>query len=345
MNILITGGAGFIGSNLADYFLRKGDEVTVFDNLSRKGTEKNLEWLKNNHKKRLNFIKGDIRKFDQVLSSVKDIDAVFHCCAQTAVTTSIRNPREDFEINALGTFNVLEAMRKSKKHPITIFCSTNKVYGNNVNKIPLVEKETRYEFADPKYENGIPEDFPTDADEHTPYGSSKYAADTYVRDFSAIYGLRTITFRMSCIYGTRQFGNEEQGYLAHLTISKIFGRPLTIFGSGKQVRDNLFITDLVRAFDLSIKNIDKIKGNVFNIGGGPSNTSSLIEILDLLEELSGKRSKITFSDWRPFDQKIYISDISKVREATGWEPEVSVREGVKKLVDWVSQNRELFKVI
>ena len=344
MNILITGGAGFIGSNLTDYFLRKGDEVTVFDNLSRKGTEKNLEWLKNNHKKRLNFIKGDIRKFDQVLSSVKDIDAVFHCCAQTAVTTSIKNPREDFEINALGTFNVLEAARLSNSNPVVFFCSTNKIYGNNVNKIPLAEKETRYEFVDPKFKNGIPEDFPTDANEHTPYGSSKYAGDVYVRDYSTVYGLKTVTFRMSCIYGIRQFGNEEQGYLAHFAISTIFGKPLTIFGSGKQVRDNLFIADLINAFGISIKSIDRIKGNVFNIGGGPNNTSSLIEIVDLLEEFTGKRSKITFSDWRPFDQKIYISDISKMKKATGWEPKVNVGDGIKRLVDWITKNRRLFVI-
>jgi CDP-paratose 2-epimerase len=342
MKILITGGAGFIGCNLANYFLNKGNEVIVFDNLSRAGVGKNLEWLKENHKKGLTFVKGDIRDLNSLLKVMKNVDAIFHTAAQTAVTTSIKNPREDFEINAVGTFNVLEAARKSSTDTIVIYTSTNKVYGNNVNKIPLIEKETRYEFADEKYKFGIPEDFPTDANEHTPYGCSKYAADLYVRDFFAIYGLRTVTFRMSCIYGIRQFGNEDQGYLAHFVISTILGKPITIYGTGKQVRDNLFITDLLEAFDLVIKNIGKVKGKVFNVGGGPKNTSSLLELIDLLEKITGKKSKIIFSEWRPFDQWVYISNINKIREALGWEPKVSVEEGVKKLVEWVIGNKNLF---
>jgi len=212
MRILVTGGAGFIGSNLVSHFLSRGDEVIVFDNLSRKGTEKNLKWLKNISNK-IKFIDGDIRDFDLIKQYVKDVDVIFHTAAQVAVTTSVRNPREDFEINVLGTFNVLETARQSNIDPIVIFCSTNKVYGNNVNRIPLVERKTRYEFADPKYKLGILEDFPTDANEHTPYGSSKYAADVYVRDYSAVYGLRTVTFRMSCIYGEHQQGCSDQGWL------------------------------------------------------------------------------------------------------------------------------------
>ena len=340
MNILITGGAGFIGSNLADYFLRKGDEVTVFDNLSRKGTEKNLEWLRGNHKE-LNFIKGDIRKFDQILSSVKDIDAVFHCCAQTAVTTSIKNPREDFEINALGTFNVLEAVRQSKKNPIIIFCSTNKVYGSNVNKIPLIEKETRYEFADEEYKFGIPESFPTDATKHTPYGCSKYTGDLYVRDYYEIYGLRNVTLRMSCCYGIRQWGTEDQGWLAHFVISSVFGKPLIIFGDGRQVRDVLFIDDLIKAFELAIENINKTKGQVYNIGGGPENTISLLELLSMLNKI-GLKPKYSFDAWRSADQKVYISDIRKAKEF-GWEPKISVKDGVRKLVEWVNTNKNLFQ--
>jgi CDP-paratose 2-epimerase len=342
MKILITGGAGFIGCNLADYFLKKGYEVIVFDNLSRSGTEKNLKWLKDNHKKGLSFIKGDVRNFKSLIKACKDVDAIFHTAAQVAVTTSLKNPREDFEINALGTFNVLEAARRSNGNPIVIYTSTNKVYGNNVNKIRLIEKETRYEFADKRYKNGIPEDFPTDANEHTPYGCSKYAAEIYVRDYGAVYGLRTVTFRMSCIYGTRQFGNEDQGYLAHFVISTILGKPITIYGTGKQVRDNLFITDLLEAFDLAVKNIEKVKGKVFNVGGGHKNTSSLLELIDLLEKITGKKSKITFSEWRPFDQLVYISNINKIKEAIGWEPKVSVEEGVKKLVKWVMENKNLF---
>jgi len=338
--MLITGGAGFIGCNLADYFLKRGHEVTVFDNLSRKGTEKNLEWLKSNHKNGFKFIKNDIRNFDPLLNIVKDKNLIFHTAGQVAVTTSVENPREDFEINTLGTFNVLDAARKSNSNPIIIFTSTNKVYGNNVNKIPLIKKETRYEFADSKYKNGIPEDFPTDADEHTPYGSSKYAADIYVRDFSTIYGLTTVTFRMSCIYGIRQFGNEDQGWVAHFIISSFFNKPTVIYGDGKQVRDVLFIDDLIRAFELACQNIEKTKGKVYNIGGGIKNTMSLLELLDLLKNL-GLKPKYTFDDWRPADQKVYISDVKKTIEF-GWKPKISPEEGVKKLLDWVMENKRLF---
>jgi CDP-paratose 2-epimerase len=338
--ILITGGAGFVGCNLADYFLKKGYEVTVFDNLSRKGTEKNLEWLRSNHTTGLEFVEDDIRNFSSVVDAVKDKDLVFHTAGQVAVTTSIKNPREDFEINALGTFNILEAARKSNCDPVVVYCSTNKVYGDNVNKIPLIEKENRYEFADPNYANGIPEDFPTDADEHTPYGSSKYAADIYVRDFSAIYGLKTITFRMSCVYGIRQFGNEDQGWVAHFTISSFFDKPIVIYGDGKQVRDVLFIDDLVRAFELATRKIEKTKGKVYNIGGGVNNTISLLELLDLLKSF-GLNPKYTFDDWRPADQKVYISDIRKAKEFD-WEPRISPKDGVERLLSWVKENKELF---
>lgn len=338
--ILITGGAGFIGCNLADFFLKKGCRVTIFDNLSRKGTEKNLEWLRSNHKTGLDFVEGDIRDFSSVMSTVEDKDIVFHTAGQVAVTTSIKNPREDFEINALGTLNVLEAARKSSSDPVIVYCSTNKVYGDNVNRIPLVEKEKRYEFADPEYANGIPEDFPTDADEHTPYGSSKYAADLYVRDFSAIYGLKTITFRMSCIYGIRQFGNEDQGWVAHFVISSFFNKPIVIYGDGKQVRDVLFIDDLVKAFELACERIEKTKGKVYNIGGGVNNTLSLLELLDLLRSF-GLNPRYTFDDWRPADQKVYISDVRKAKEF-GWEPRIPPEEGVRRLLSWVKENRGLF---
>ena len=340
MKILITGGAGFIGSNLTDYFLKKNHEVRVFDNLSRAGTKKNIEWLKSNNKSKLIFIKNDVRDFGSVYDATKGVDVILHTAAQVAVTTSIKNPREDFEINVLGTFNVLEAARKSNTNPIVIFCSTNKVYGNNVNNISLVERQTRYDFSDPEFINGIPEDFPTDANEHTPYGSSKYAADIYVRDFSAVYGLKTVNFRCSCIYGIRQFGNEDQGWVEHFIISSLFNKPLVIYGDGKQVRDILFIDDLVRAFDLAIKNINEIKGEVFNVGGGVKNTLSLIELLDLLKGF-GLKPAYTFNDWRLADQKVYISDISKTKQF-GWIPEISPENGVKILLEWVKDNKNLF---
>jgi len=342
VRILITGGAGFVGSNLADFFLKNDSEVLCFDNLYRKGTEKNLEWLKENHKKNFSFIKGDIRSFDSLKEASRDVDVIFHTAAQTAVTTSLKDPRNDFEINALGTFNLLEAARQSNTDPIIIYTSTNKVYGDNVNAIPLKEKETRYEFDDEKFKLGIPEDFSTDADEHTPYGCSKYLGDVYMRDYYKIFGLKTITFRMSCIYGTRQFGNEDQGWVVHFIISSIFDKPLTIFGDGKQVRDILFISDLVNLFDIAIEKINKIKGQTFNIGGGSKNTCSLLELIQLIDELTDKKSKITHDDWRPSDQKVYISNISKVKKEINWEPEISVKEGVKKLIEWVEKNKNLF---
>jgi CDP-paratose 2-epimerase len=337
---LITGGAGFIGCNLADYFLNGRFEVKVFDNLSRKGTEKNIEWLKSNHKTGFEFIKNDIRNFDSLLEATENIDIIFHTAAQVAVTTSIENPREDFEINALGTLNVLEAARQSNSDPIIVFTSTNKVYGNNVNKIPLIEKDTRYEFADPNYKEGIPENFSTDAEEHTPYGSSKYTADIYIRDFFNIYGLKTVTFRMSCIYGTRQFGNEDQGWVSYFIISSFFNKPIVIYGDGKQVRDVLYIDDLIRSFELAYQNIKKTKGKVYNIGGGAKNTMSLLELLNMLKNL-GLNPKYKFDKWRPADQKVYISDIKKAKEFD-WAPEITPKEGVKKLLNWVKENKRLF---
>lgn len=342
MKILVTGGVGFIGSNLSDYYLNKGCEVTVFDNLSRKGTEKNLEWLRSNHKKNLTFIKDDIRNFDSLLNASKDVDMILHTAAQVAVTTSVKNPREDFEINALGTFNVLESARQNNTNPIIIFCSTNKVYGNNVNAIPIIEKEARYEFSDSKFIDGIPEDFSTDANEHTPYGSSKYAADVFMRDFSAVYGMKTVTFRCSCIYGTRQFGNEDQGWVAHFIISSILKKPIVIYGDGKQVRDILFIDDLIRAFETASKHIKKTKGQVFNAGGGPENTISILELIKILEKLTRNKISFGFDDWRPFDQKVYISNIKKAKRTFGWEPKITKEEGIKKLFDWVNSEKKSF---
>ncbi|MDI6825939.1 MAG: GDP-mannose 4,6-dehydratase [Candidatus Aenigmarchaeota archaeon] len=339
--ILITGGAGFVGCNLADYFLKKGHDVTVFDNLFRKNVEKNIGWLKQKHKKGLTTVKGDIRDFERLLVNVKDVDTMFHCAAQTAVTTSVKNPVEDFEINALGTFNVLEAARQSNTDPIVIFCSTNKVYGNNVNKIPLVEKKTRYEFADPKYKDGIPEDFPTDADEHTPYGCSKYTGDLYMRDFHDIFGLRTVVLRLSCVYGPLQHGTSDQGWLSHFIISGIFGKPVVIYGDGRQVRDILYITDLARLFELIVKNIKKISGKVYNVGGGSSNTISLLELIQFLKGRLGLELKYSFSKWRPADQRAYYSNITKVKKDLGWSPSVSKEEGIVKTHEWIMNNRHM----
>ncbi len=332
--ILVTGGVGFIGSNLVDYFLEKGYKITIMDNFSREGSEINAEYLLKKHKN-LDIERVDIRDIKKLKNILKKkkIDTIFHAAGQTAVTTSVEYPREDFEVNALGTFNVLEAARLSVNNPSIIFTSTNKVYGNNVNKIPINERDKRYEFGDEKFKFGIPEDFPTDANEHTPYGCSKYTADIYMRDYCEIFGLKTLVFRMSCIYGPMQNGTEDQGWLAHFLISGLKNNQLTIFGDGKQVRDVLFASDLCRLFELALKNIDKVSGEVYNVGGGHNNTLSLIELLELM----GKKNiepKYSFSDWRPADQKVYISDIRKAKKDFKWEPKIGPEEGVEKFLKW-----------
>jgi len=271
----------------------------------------------------------------------KDVDAIVHTAAQVAVTTSLVNPKTDFEVNALGTFNILEAARLNDA--ALIFCSTNKAYGENVNKIPVKEEGRYYRFADERYRDGIPETFPVDLCGHSPYGCSKLAGDIYVQDYAHTYGLKTAVFRMSCIYGERQFGVEDQGWVAWFTVTTITGKPITIYGDGKQVRDVLYVDDLIHAFDAFLQRKNQLAGEVFNIGGGPENTLSLLELLDILEQLTGRRSKITFNGWRPSDQKVYISNISKAKEKLEWRPKVSPKEGIKKLVDWVFENKHLFE--
>ena len=340
MNVLITGGAGFIGSNLANHLLGAGHKVSVFDNLSRKGTEHNLEWLQaHDQNKSLRFIKGDVRDWDAVQAAIRDVDVVYHLAAQVAVTTSVNDPRTDFEVNALGTLNVLEAARLSERKPIVVFTSTNKVYGG-MEDVVVVEDDTRYGYRD--YPQGISESQPLDF--HSPYGCSKGAADQYVRDYARIYGLRTVVFRMSCIYGTRQFGNEDQGWLAHFIIASVLGRPITIYGDGKQVRDMLFVDDLIRAFEAVVTHIDVAAGQVFNIGGGSINTLAVwSELAPLLEQLLGKKIDVNYRDWRPGDQAVYVSDIRKAEKVLGWSPQVPVREGIKCLHDWVVAKRDILQ--
>jgi CDP-paratose 2-epimerase len=347
-SILVTGGAGFIGSNIAKFFAEKGNDVKVFDNLSRskllgksyKNALYNWNYLKKDGN--IQLIEGDITNFEQLREACKNVDVVIHTAAQTAVTTSLDDPKTDFLINTLGTFNVLEAARKFCNNPTILFCSTNKVYGNNVNSINVLESERRYTFED-KFKNGISETFPIDLCEHTPYGCSKLAGDIYTQDYAKTYGLKTVVFRMSCVYGPRQFGVEDQGWVAWFTIATLTETPITIYGDGKQVRDILYISDLIQAFDAFLQRRDQLAGEVFNIGGGPENTLSLLELLDLLQELTGKRSQIKFSKWRPSDQKVYISNITKAREKLDWAPKISPREGVKRLVDWVLKNKQLFE--
>ena len=343
MKILITGGVGFVGSHVAEYYAKSGNEVIVFDNLSRaellgyESLNAMYNWNSLKRYDNIELIKGDIRDAERIEDAARDTDVIIHTAAQTAVTTSLIDIRTDFEINALGTFNVLEAARLSRNNPCLIFCSTNKVYGDNVNKIPVREKEKRYEFADEIYKNGIPEDFPTDLCEHTPYGCSKFTGDIYIQDYAQRNEIDAAVFRMSCIHGTRQFGVEDQGWVAWFTIATLMEKPITIYGDGKQVRDVLYVTDLVNAYDLFVQKREKIHHAVYNIGGGVENTMSLLELLDILEDLTGKRSKITFDNWRPSDQKVYISDISKAKSDFGWKPKVNPKEGVGRLAKWVGE--------
>lgn len=342
MKILITGGAGFVGSHAAEYFANKGNEVVCYDNLSRAELlkKKSIDITHNwNYLKSLNnvkLIKGDLRNLDELKDATKGADAIIHTAAQTAVTTSVIDPKTDFEVNALGTFNVLEAARASDVKKV-VYCSTNKVYGDNVNSVNLIEEEKRYAFED-KFKNGISESFPTDNCEHTPYGCSKFTGDIYCQDYGHLYGLQTGVFRMSCIYGTRQFGVEDQGWVAWFTIATILGKPITIYGDGKQVRDVLYIEDLVKAYDAFL---DKNTNGIFNTGGGGGNTLSLLELLDILEELTGKRSPVSFANWRPSDQKVYISDISRAKEELKWIPKTTPKDGVSRLVGWVKRNKEI----
>jgi CDP-paratose 2-epimerase len=336
MKVLVTGGAGFIGANAARYFANKGYDVVAFDNLSRAASQYNRDWLINNFPK-VEFIKGDIRNVgecNKLFQEHSDVSLILHLAGQVAVTTSVIDPREDFETNAIGTFNVLESIRKYCPDCPVIYSSTNKVYGR-METLEVVERKGRYVYAD--LPTGVSEDHTLDF--HSPYGCSKGAADQYVRDYARIYGLKTIVFRQSCIYGYRQFGVEDQGWVAWFTIASVVNRPITIYGDGKQVRDILFIDDLVNAFDMAYQNIEKTSGQIYNIGGGPDNTLSLLELLGILEKSTGKKIDVGFSDWRPGDQKVFISNIQKALTDYGWMPEISVNAGVRKLYDWVSQNK------
>ena len=337
--ILITGGAGFTGTNFAAAYLEKDCRVTVIDNLSRKGSRENLAYLEQLPRaKHLTVIEGDIRRPDKAFSAaVERADALFHFAAQVAVTTSVTDPRDDFEHNALGTFNMLELVRTSQgKQPAFFFASTNKVYGG-MEDIVIEKGDTSYYYRD--FPEGIPEDRILDF--HSPYGCSKGAADQYVRDYARIYGLRTVVFRQSCIYGYRQFGIEDQGWVAWFIIAAVLGRPITIYGDGMQVRDVLFIDDLIAAYDMAWQQIGVTAGQVFNIGGGAENTMSLLELLGILRTTLSIDLPVAHADWRPGDQPVYVSDIAKAGSVFGWRPNTSCREGVAKLIAWVQANKEM----
>jgi CDP-paratose 2-epimerase len=339
MKWIITGGAGFIGSHAAARFHRAGHHVVVVDNLSRRGADVNLDWLR--RRGVTDFVRADVRDATAMVDVIgrhADADAVLHLAAQVAVTTSVADPRADFEVNALGTFNVLEAVRTAADgHPAVLYSSTNKVYGD-LEHVRVVERDGRYAYEDRP--RGVDEREPLDF--HSPYGCSKGAGDQYVRDYARIYGLRTIVFRQSCIFGTRQFGIEDQGWIAWFCVATTTGQPFTIFGDGKQIRDVLWVEDLIEAYERAMERIDLVRGEVFNIGGGPDHTLSLRELVVKLEDALGRRLDPPYADWRPGDQRVFVADIGKAERLLGWRPRVGVSEGVDRLLNWVRDHRALF---
>ncbi|MGE5756431.1 MAG: SDR family oxidoreductase [Planctomycetaceae bacterium] len=336
---IITGGAGFIGCHAAARLHRQGHDVVLVDNLSRRGADENLAWLRQQGVTR--FIRADVRdaaQIHEILAQDADADAVLHLAAQVAVSTSVVDPRTDFEINALGTFNVLEAVRvAAEARPIILYSSTNKVYGG-MESVEVVERDGRYAYRD--LPQGVDEEQPLDF--HSPYGCSKGTGDQYVRDYARIYGLRTVTFRQSCIYGTRQFGIEDQGWIAWFCAAAATGQPFSIFGDGKQIRDTLWVDDLVDAYQAAYERIDSVSGEVFNIGGGPANTLSLRELVARLGREFGRSLDPAYGDWRPGDQRVFVANIRKAERQLGWKPRVSTTEGVGRLIDWVRDNVHLF---
>jgi CDP-paratose 2-epimerase len=340
--IIITGGLGFIGVHAVIRFLKDGYQVIVVDNASRRGTSENLQYVKNLSNEIL-FEKVDVRDFEALRSVFEkhaSIQAVIHLAGQVAVTTSVKDPREDFEINALGTFNVLECVRQTAPTATVIFASTNKVYGN-LPDVRVIELEKQYVI--PEYSNGISENVGLDF--HSPYGCSKGCADQYVRDYSRIYGLNTVVCRQSCIYGTRQFGIEDQGWVAWFSIAAVLGLPITVYGDGKQVRDILFVEDLVDLYARLVQNPRLASGQIFNVGGGSDFAISLLELLGILESELGRKIPFTRADWRPGDQKVYISNIAKVASTMDWKPLTSAKTGVRRLIEWTQANETLIRKV
>lgn len=333
--ILVTGGAGFIGFHVVKTFYEKGFNIVIIDNLSRKGTEVNLATIKERFN--VKFYKADIRDYQTIVEIVKKekpFDAFIHLAAQVAVTTSVLNPKEDFEINAVGTFNLLEALRNYIPEALFLYSSTNKVYGS-LEDIKVIEKEKRYEFEDIK---GVNEK--RQLDFHSPYGCSKGAADQYVIDYGRIYDLHTVSFRQSCIYGQNQFGIEDQGWVAWFIIAGILKRPVTIYGDGKQVRDLLYVNDLVDLYWKALQQKENIKGRAYNIGGGYNYTLSLLELLEILKQ-EGIILNYQHAGWRPGDQKVFVSDNTKAKQELGWEPVTPPPSGIKELIAWVREHKDI----
>ena len=344
MTVVVFGGAGFVGSHVVEHFASRGERVLVVDNRSRGALLHVTEAPRDNWEsvKALSGVEVldlSILEADRLPELVSGADVVVHAAAQTAVTVSISDPRTDFFVNAVGTFNILEAVRRAAPDAAVVFCSTNKVYGANVNGLPVRRLETRYAFGE-DWEAGVPETLSIDLCEHSPYGASKTAADLYVQEYGHLYGLRTTVLRMSCIYGPGQWGVSDQGWVAWFGRAILEGAPITIYGDGLQVRDLLYVTDLVRAIELAVDR--STAGDVFNIGGGPNFQASLVETIAELEALTGQQAHLSYADWRPSDQRVYISDIRKAQERLGWQPQIHPAEGISRLLDWLRVPRATF---
>lgn len=338
--ILITGGAGFIGVNAAVRWARRGARVVVLDDLSRRGTELNLAWLKSTVD--VEFHRTDVRDaeaVDRVMSSARP-ELVLHLAAQVAVTTSLVDPRTDFAVNALGTFNVLDAMRRIRPEAFLIYSSTNKVYGR-MDGVGIEERGGRYLLRD--LVGGVPETQPLEF--HSPYGCSKGAADQYTLDFHKSYGLRTVSFRQSCIYGQRQFGVEDQGWVAWFLIASVLGRPVTVYGDGKQVRDLLHVDDLVDLYEAAARNPESCCGKAYNIGGGPANTLSLNELIEIIARKTGRALSPSRAGWRAGDQPVFVADCSRASADLGWKPRIDVESGLGRLLDWIQEYRETLETL
>ena len=336
---LITGGAGFVGTNTAERLLRNGGRVRILDDLSREGVDRNLQWLQRTHGERLEVEIGNVRNPEIARRAVRGACAIYHFAAQVAVTTSFEDPVQDAGVNLLGTLAMLEATRLHAPAAPFVFTSTNKVYGG-LEDVGLTLDGDQYQPSDDEIRrHGISETRPLAF--CTPYGCSKGAADQYVYDYARSYGLATVVFRMSCIYGPHQFGNEDQGWVAHFVKQALSDQPITIFGDGCQVRDLLYVEDLVDALLLAGHQAEELAGRAFNIGGGPGNTCSLRDVLGIIGELRASPPQLRSGEWRQGDQRYYVSDTSSFGDATGWSPRMNVRSGVARLHDWLDDEQQL----
>lgn len=334
--VAVTGGSGFIGTNMTHHLLEKGERVVVLDNLSRPNVTQNLEWLRSRYGKQLQVIVSDIRNPQAVSKAIDMAKHVYHFAAQVAVTTSVTEPQQDFDINLVGTLNLLEAIRRREERPSLLFTSTNKVYGH-LDKLKLEETDSAYLPANKSERKGLSETTPLEF--YSPYGCSKGAADQYVCDYARIYDIEAVVFRMSCIYGPHQFGTEDQGWVAHFLLQALRGAPITLYGTGKQVRDLLYVDDLIHAMETARRHMSKLSGQAFNMGGGAENAVSLLEVINMIQELHQSPLDLRFGKWRPGDQQYYVSDTTKFQQATGWKPKVDYRQGIERLYHWLLENR------